>query len=386
MLWCAVPGCLIRGGPTFAWRGCDCTERNAPFFTLRFVFSMRLLLLPLYLLLALPLAAAPDVSRNGKIQTMIQNPVPATRAAAYKQMRDLGDAGKSDYQTVLEAALRQCTAELTKAARSAAGNKVLTAATAWRTERDSLYKFVMTDHHKEKSKISEMSRRYDALEKQHARMIRNLEPAMAALQAAADRWTVPMIEIRAELDWALGKSEAEKHSAGDMLKEADATSLLDGMTMLKGIVDSWKEFQAVEKRAASQQWATAPQKTFSTILNQRRAVLLLPLVKIDENLSAACRQHSEEMIALKYFAHESPVPENKTPWDRAKNAKFAGDASGECIFMGSGAAQSAHGGWWGSDGHRLIMYAEKINTLGIAMAGGSHWTLMTGNRNWAAED
>jgi uncharacterized protein YkwD len=74
------------------------------------------------------------------------------------------------------------------------------------------------------------------------------------------------------------------------------------------------------------------------------------------------------------------VPGKKSPWDRAKLAGFAGNASGENIFMGSTNFQSAYDGWFGSDGHRFIMFADSPNVLGLGISG-IHWTLMTGRKN-----
>ena len=85
---------------------------------------------------------------------------------------------------------------------------------------------------------------------------------------------------------------------------------------------------------------------------------------------------------MKYFAHESPVAENKTFGDRAKNANFDGFASGECIFAGSHSADAAYGAWWGSDGHRFIMYMEGANTMGVGCGGTETWTFNTGSKTW----
>ena len=116
---------------------------------------------------------------------------------------------------------------------------------------------------------------------------------------------------------------------------------------------------------------------------QRRVVDYAPL-RLEEKLCAASTAHSAEMVALKYFAHESPVPANKGFGDRAKNAGFDGFASGECIFAGSRSADAAYGGWWGSDGHRFIMFMEGANTMGIGNAGSETWTFNTGSRTWPA--
>lgn len=99
--------------------------------------------------------------------------------------------------------------------------------------------------------------------------------------------------------------------------------------------------------------------------------------KLNEKLSNACRLHSQEMEWLGYFAHESPVEENKTFGMRARKAGFEG-AIGECIYMGRREAAAAKQAWWYSCGHRVINYSSRPDTLGIGPHN-SHWTLNTGS-------
>ena len=106
------------------------------------------------------------------------------------------------------------------------------------------------------------------------------------------------------------------------------------------------------------------------LINSRRYVLGLTTLRLDECLSNAAGDHSKEMQDLKYFAHDSPVEKNKTPWDRAKNAAFEGRCMGENIFMGAAAPEAAFHGWWESDGHRFIMFQKEANTLGLGPATG----------------
>jgi uncharacterized protein YkwD len=86
------------------------------------------------------------------------------------------------------------------------------------------------------------------------------------------------------------------------------------------------------------------------------------------------------MASKDFFAHESPVPNKKTPWDRAKLAEFDGQASGENIFMGSANYQASYNGWFGSDGHRFGMFSDGPNCMGIGISG-VHWTMMIGSKN-----
>lgn len=104
-------------------------------------------------------------------------------------------------------------------------------------------------------------------------------------------------------------------------------------------------------------------------------------LRLDERLSEAAGQHSDEMKKMGYFAHESPVSENKEPGMRAANEEFEGQFRGENIFFSSAGASSvdAYRAWWKSDGHRFGMYDDRPDAIGVGLSSGAtHWTTMTG--------
>jgi uncharacterized protein YkwD len=92
-------------------------------------------------------------------------------------------------------------------------------------------------------------------------------------------------------------------------------------------------------------------------------------------LCEAARDHSEDMQVNRFFAHESPLPGKKTPWDRAKN--FGTSASGENIYMGSSDPHGANMGWFYSPGHHKNMFNAGQVRIGLGCTG-SHWTQMFG--------
>jgi uncharacterized protein YkwD len=109
--------------------------------------------------------------------------------------------------------------------------------------------------------------------------------------------------------------------------------------------------------------------------NLTRQLLGLSALKIDLKLCAAARDHSKDMATLNFFAHESPVPGKKTPWDRAKN--FDTTASGENIAAGYSDGNAANQGWFHSPGHHKNMLGgHKRIGLGVH---GSHYTEMFGS-------
>jgi uncharacterized protein YkwD len=110
-------------------------------------------------------------------------------------------------------------------------------------------------------------------------------------------------------------------------------------------------------------------------LNEIRMLLGLPPCLMDPKLCNAARDHSKEMAAKNFFAHESPVPGKKTPWDRAKLAGTT--ASAENIAMGMKTPQAANHGWFLSPGHHVNMLGNHVR-VGIGRHN-VHWTQMFGN-------
>ncbi len=110
-------------------------------------------------------------------------------------------------------------------------------------------------------------------------------------------------------------------------------------------------------------------------LNEMRMLLGLAPCLLDPKLCNAARDHSKDMATQKFFAHESPVPGKKTPWDRAKLTGTT--ASAENIAMGMKTPQEANHGWFLSPGHHVNMFGDYAR-VGI----GRHdvyWTQMFGN-------
>jgi uncharacterized protein YkwD len=101
----------------------------------------------------------------------------------------------------------------------------------------------------------------------------------------------------------------------------------------------------------------------------------LGALELDPQLCEAARDHSKDMAEQNFFAHESPVPGKKTPWDRA--AKAGTTASGENIFAGSVDAHAANLGWFYSPGHHKNMFSPGQRRIGLGRHG-SHWTQMFG--------
>lgn len=109
--------------------------------------------------------------------------------------------------------------------------------------------------------------------------------------------------------------------------------------------------------------------------NLWRLLVGLNACTLDPKLCDAARDHSTDMAEKGFFAHESPVPGKKTPWDRAAN--FGTTASGENIYAGSESSHSANSGWFYSPGHHKNMFSPGQMRIGLGQHGG-HWTQMFG--------
>ena len=109
--------------------------------------------------------------------------------------------------------------------------------------------------------------------------------------------------------------------------------------------------------------------------NELRMLVGLNALLLDPKLCDAGRDHSKDMAEKGFFAHESPVPGKKLPWDRAKN--FGTTASGENIFSGNTDPHEANMAWFYSPGHHKNMFSPGHLRIGLGCTG-NHWTEMFG--------
>lgn len=107
-------------------------------------------------------------------------------------------------------------------------------------------------------------------------------------------------------------------------------------------------------------------------VNAYREYLGVLPYEIDSRLVSAARGHSQEMVDLKYFAHESPVAANKTPWDRIRNAGYP-RGTGENIAYGPTDAEQVFWMWFNSPPHHQNMASISQTAIGIGQVG-NHWT------------
>jgi uncharacterized protein YkwD len=111
------------------------------------------------------------------------------------------------------------------------------------------------------------------------------------------------------------------------------------------------------------------------ITNEYRAMMGRTALAVDPRLVASARGHSEEMTRLRYFAHESPVSENKTPTLRMKNAGYPDAETGENIAenTANNTARQAHLQWYNSSTHHRNILGAAWVAMGSGRDG-NNWT------------
>jgi hypothetical protein len=248
----------------------------------------------------------------------------------------------------------------------------------WKAAADAARVIIQTDHQKDKKKFAEMDRAYLAAEKAFQKVMRGIKPGSHSPAEQLLESITLVAELRRDLAWADGKeSNVASLAIGEIAKEERPAIGLEQFIIEMEPFLALREHHRLVTAAHAQMKTAKPEAIgFAELLNARRAIIGMKPLLLGEKLSAAVAQHSEEMVKLNYFAHESPVAENKTPWDRVKNAGFDGGAGGECIYAGGSSPRDAHAGWWYSDGHRLILYSD-AGAQGVAKSGNT-WTFLTG--------
>lgn len=166
-----------------------------------------------------------------------------------------------------------------------------------------------------------------------------------------------------------GKPLADPVNRWPELEQAEAWACLMATPMSDGDRDVFAKNRAMAPELAE------PEEAAGILdLNRLRVLLGLNALLCDVKLCAAARDHSNDMRTLGFFAHESPVPGKKTPWDRA--ARFGTSAGAENIAAGQQTGADANLAWWYSPGHHKNMLGSHSR---VALGRSEHlWTQMFG--------
>jgi uncharacterized protein YkwD len=112
------------------------------------------------------------------------------------------------------------------------------------------------------------------------------------------------------------------------------------------------------------------------LLNAERAARGLGKLRADARLRRAADKHAGDMVARRYFAHESKSGATfvarikRTGWTRSRRSWRVG----ENIGYGSGSLSTPRAmvrGWMNSAGHRRNILARQFRLIGVGVANGS---------------
>lgn len=321
---------------------------------------------------------------KGKAVAMMGLADAPSRALAYRACRKLGDDWKASYRNLLEAALdshrRKIEESIDLASEEA--NRFSGTLLKLRQQRNFALEYTLTDLKDERSALAGLQRAhgdarlwFDEAQAQHGRA--------AASMAVISNSATAIDEIRRELAYCAGKvaSIAPRTFERVLSKYSTvASNLHDRMAEQDAFQRTVRVYAKALEHNRAQTWATTEMRAFADLLNERRHILGLSVLRLERRLSSASALHSKEMVELGYFAHRSPVVENATPERRAQNEKYPGTFVGENIFF-YGSPQAAHAAfdaWWRSDGHRFVMFDPKSDEVGLSNQPATHWTMMTG--------
>jgi len=122
--------------------------------------------------------------------------------------------------------------------------------------------------------------------------------------------------------------------------------------------------------------AAGPAETLLRALNATRVEHGVPPLRPDRRLARAARAHSADMVARRYFAHESPAGERpcervaRTGWMRGRGRWWVGEdlAWGTARKSRPRAIVAA---WLASPPHRRVMLRRRYRVVGVGVARGT---------------
>ena len=109
------------------------------------------------------------------------------------------------------------------------------------------------------------------------------------------------------------------------------------------------------------------------LVNRERVAVGLQPLAADPELTEVARQHSTDMFARGYFAHDTP--EGRDPFDRMRDAGVRFSTAGENLALAP-TVQVAHTGLMNSPGHRANILHKDFGRVGIGIMDGGIRGLM----------
>ncbi|MEU2946202.1 CAP domain-containing protein [Nocardiopsis alba] len=106
------------------------------------------------------------------------------------------------------------------------------------------------------------------------------------------------------------------------------------------------------------------------LVNEERAAQGCDPVHVDGRLTAAAQEHSEDMAARDYMAHDNPDGEG--PGDRARRHGYSSWGA-ENVAKGQSSAEQVMEAWMNSPGHRANILNCDLTAIGVGEASNA-WT------------
>jgi len=324
-----------------------------------------------------PPAPATQQAELGRLRQRAMSADAAGALAAIAEMEALGEPARASLREVLEALLKRSGAALEMAVRQAAPTERMEKLEAElaAVRKDALANVERLNKGDETvpqamayyKKLVVLARPVSAALAGRARLLEAVELRFA-LVAAARRAGLPAGDEaaqRALLDRAgaaLGAKLAGPEDLAGVRKAPPAAAA--ALCRLNRDIAAWNRRGGGAMHR--EEYANAFQ------LNDYRELLGLSRLEIDERLVQAARQHSKEMVDLKYFAHDSPVKEHKGFAERIRQAGYAAPG-GENIALGPRTGAEAFWQWFASPPHHKNMVRAGFTAVGVGKWG-KLWT------------
>lgn len=107
------------------------------------------------------------------------------------------------------------------------------------------------------------------------------------------------------------------------------------------------------------------------LVNQERAKVGAPALKLHQGLTDAAVIKSKDMADNNYFSHQSPT--YGSPFDLLRSRGISYTAAGENIAAGQSSAASVMNSWMNSPGHKANILSTNFTHIGIGIyKGGSY--------------
>lgn len=160
----------------------------------------------------------------------------------------------------------------------------------------------------------------------------------------------------------------------DYKKLMELNPTVDPMQMKVGSV--------IQLKPASQSTPTPPTTASSalsayeqqvvTLVNQERAKVSLPALKVDAKLSEVAGIKSQDMKNLNTMSHDGTYG---SPFDMMKHFGVTYKSAGENIAQGQTTPEAVMKAWMNSPGHKANILSKNFTHIGVGhVASGNYWT------------